>query len=155
MEVLIMAIERAIVLLKMKGAQKAGQSASAFIAAMRKEGLSYRRQTMLSDWRNVGNIKAKEGLMRYVRKDYRPTVEIAQIKDWNLSKEFMHVVQVHTQTRPGEPLTQRWINIMGDKPMTPKEIESTIMEKLPEFQDSIPGIIAKIIPWTVIQKVVE
>ena len=56
-----MPIERSVVLLKMKAAQVAGQSASAFIKTMRDVGLSYRRQTMLSDWRNVGNIAKKEG----------------------------------------------------------------------------------------------
>ncbi len=148
-----MAKTRNLVHLKMKSAQRKGTSASKFISQMREAGLSYRRQDMLSDWRDVGDIEAKEGRMRYVRKDYRPTKEIAQVRLWDkMSKEYMIKVQVWSQVRPGEPLTERFVNVMSDKPLTPHEVEQAVMEKLPDWQDSIPGVIAKITPWTIIQK---
>lgn len=148
-----MPVERSVVLLRMKKAQALGQSASAFIRKMDTEGLSYRRTTMLSDWRNVGNIEKKEGAYRYIRKDYRPTQAIAQVKDWKLSREFMHKAQVAQRLRPGEPITTRFINVMADKPLTPRELEQAVLENLPDYKDSIPGIVERVVPWTLIQRV--
>lgn len=132
-------------------AQTAGLSASAFIKQRQAAGLGYRRSEMLSDWRSVGNIEAKKGRMKYVRKDYKPTGVIIAQTTWEFSKEYMHKVKVWTQTRPGEPLKDRWVNIMSDKPMTPGEIEQEILGKLPEYADSLPGTIKQIVPETVIR----
>lgn len=132
-------------------AQKAGLSASAFIKQQRTAGLGYRRTEMLADWRSVGNIEAKKGLARFVRKDYKPTAAIIAQTDWEFSKEYMHKVKVWSQAKPGEPLTSRFINIMSDKPMTPGEIEAEVFGKLPEYADSLPGVVKRVVPETVIR----
>jgi len=111
----------------MSAAIKAGQSASKFIAEMREVGLSYRRTTMLSDWRGVGNIEKKEGLLRYVRKDYQPSPALYAEVEWNLSREYMYKVRVNTRLRPGEPVESRFVNIVNDKPMTQGELETEIL----------------------------
>ena len=150
-----MALERSIVLLKMKAALKAGQSATSFISAMREAGLSYRRQTMLADWRSVSGVAEKEGLARYIRKDYRPTAAtIAQVQ-WGLSREYMTTVQVQARLRPTEPSTTRFVNVMSDTPLTPHEVEQAVLERLVDWSDSIPGVVERITPWTVLQRVAE
>ena len=117
-------IERSSVILRMKSAIESGQTASSFISTMKEAGLSYRRSTMLADWRSIGNIESKKGLARYVRKDRTPTARVVADVEWNLSREFMYKVRVETRLRPGEPLETRFINIMTDKPLTPGEVES-------------------------------
>ena len=119
-------IARASVIPQIKRAITAGKSASSFIREMRDKGLSYRRTDMLADWRNVGNIEKKTGLLRYVRKDRIPSPSIIAAVNWKLSREFMYKVRVQSRLKPGEPLTERFVNIVNDKPMTPGEVERQI-----------------------------
>ncbi len=147
-----MAIERAIVIAKMGAAFKQGMSASRFLQQMRVEGLSYRRTDMLSDWRTVNEIKRKEGVMRFIRKDRLPSgVAIAKV-DWNLSKEYMYKVKVDTQLRPGEIIPERFVNIMSDKPLTPQEIEAQITGWWADREQYSEEELLKVQVWTGLQR---
>lgn len=148
-----MGIDRSAVLMRMKSAISSGMSASRFIRSMRSAGLSYRRQTMLSDWRSVGNVAKKEGTARYIRRDFKPTAQTIADVSWDLSREYMIKVKVHTRTRPGEPITSQFVNVMSDRPLTPREIEASIYENMPDWSDSIPGIITRITPWTILRRI--
>ncbi len=147
-----MALERAVGILSIKGAIARGVSASTWIAEQRKKDQGYRRQTMLADFRSVKGVKAKTGLARFVRKDFRPTAAVIADVSWDLSREYMHKVKVHTRTKPGEPLQERFVNLMQDRPLTPNEVEQAILELLPDWQDSIPGIIERVTLETVLHR---
>jgi len=150
-----MGVERAEVILLMKKAIALGQSASSFITDMRSAKLSYRRTTMLADWRSVGEIEKKTDLMKYVRKDYYPTEKtIAQV-EWKLSREYMYKVKVETRVRPGEPIAERFVNIMSDKPLTPGQVESEVFQAWGEWEKYSAEQVTRITPWTAIHKVME
>ena len=150
-----MAIERAIVIQKMKQAFTEGLSATRFIAQMRSEGLSYRRTTMLSDWRSANEVAVKSGLLRYVRKDYRPSrASVAQVA-WKLSDEYMYKVRVLSRTRPTEPITERFVNIMQDKPLTPSEIESLAWSLIGEQSPQKIGEVVGVTAFSAMHRVVE
>lgn len=147
-----MAIERAIVIAKMRGAFKAGISASAFIKQMTAQGLSYRRTDMLSDWRSTSNLTVKEGLFKYVRKDYYATAKtIAQV-EWNMSKEFMYKVNVQSRLRPGEPIVSRFVNIVSDSPMTPRMVEQAVAEQWITWENYSEEVIETIVPITAVHR---
>ena len=120
-------IERAAVIPRIKSAIKAGKSASAFIRDMRAAGLGYRRTDMLADFRSAGNIEKKTGLLRFVRKDRMPSPALYADVSWKLSKEYLYKLKVQTRLRPGEPETERWVNIISDKPLTPGEWERELV----------------------------
>ena len=116
-------IERASVIPRIKSAIKAGKSASAFVRDMRAAGLGYRRTDMLADFRSAGNIEKKTGLLRYVRKDRLPSPALYADVSWKLSKEYLYKLRVQTRLRPGEPIEERFVNIVTDRALTPGEIE--------------------------------
>jgi len=143
-----MGIERSVVILKMKQALAEGWSGSAFIREMQAVGLGYRRQDMLSDWRSVGEIEKKEGTIRYVRRDYFPTEKtIAQV-EWELSEEYMYKVKVHTQLRRGEPISERFVNLMSNTPLTPAEVEEQVEAKWGEWERYSAEKIKDLQTWT-------
>ncbi len=146
-------VVRSEVILRMKGAIKAGSSATAFIAEMRESGLSYRRTEMLSDWRTVGNIEKKTGLLKYVRKDRVPSPSLYAETKWDLSREFFYKVKVHTRLKPGEPFQERFVNIVSDKPMTPGEWETQIKDLWTGLYRGVDEQIAKIEPVLAIRRV--
>lgn len=147
-----MAIDRAIAIVKMRGAFRTGLSAAAFIRQMKDEGLSYRRTDMLSDWRSVNELETKAEAFKYVRKDYYPTEKsIAQV-EWELSKEFMYKVRVESRLRPDQPISSRFVNIMSDTPMTPRMVEQAVVDKWVEWEKYKPEIIEVITPVTAVHR---
>jgi hypothetical protein len=131
-----MSIIRAEVIARMRVAFREGMSASTFIENMRAVGLSYRRTDMLADWRDVNELEKKEGLARYVRKGYVPSERSAEIKAWEMSREYMYKVRSESVLRAGEPVVTRFVNIMSDKPLTIEEIEVEAWER--SFTQSPP-----------------
>lgn len=150
-----MGIDRAEVIARMRGALRQGINASRFIKDMKAAGLSYRRTQMLSDWRSVNQLETKKELFRYVRKDYYPSPRVMATVSWNLSREFMYKVRVQSRLAPGEPLTERFVNIMSDVPLTPGGVEASVMEQWAMWERYQKETIVKITPETAIRRVLE
>lgn len=150
-----MGIVRAEVIARMAGALREGLSATRFIKDMRDEGLSYRRSDMLSDWRSVNQLETKADLFKYVRKDYYPSPKVLADVSWNLSKEFMYKVRVMSRLAPGEPLTERFVNIISDSPMTRGMVEQSVVEQWAEWERYQKETIEQITPFTAVRRVME
>ena len=146
-------VERAEVIQRIKGAISEGLSASKFISKMRAAGLSYRRTDMLDDWRTVGNIEKKTGLMRYIRKDYYPSAATYAQVTWKTSREYMYKVRIETRISPDKPTETRFVNILSDKPMTPRELESEVEESWGGWYPDRAGQIDTVTPETAMQRV--
>ena len=147
-----MAIDRAIVIASMRGAFRKGQSITSFIKDMKSEGLSYRRTQMLSDWRSINELETKQEAMKYVRKDYYPTAKVMAQVEWNLSKEFMYTVKVQSRISPGEPITERFVNITSDNPMTPRMVEQAVIEKWAVWEKYMQELLVGVVPVTAVHR---
>lgn len=150
-----MGVLRAEVIARMRGAFRQGLTASRFISDMRAVGKGYRRTDMLGDWRSINELEVKEGLLRYVRKDRYPTEKTIAAVDWATSKEFMYKVKVQSVIRVGEPITERFVNIMSDVPMTPTMIEAEVEERWGEWEKYAAEEITKLQVWSAVRKVME
>ena len=150
-----MAIERAIVIAKMRGAFRTGLSASKFLSNMKAQGLSYRRADMLSDWRNVNQIEKKDGALRFIRKDYFPTEKTIATVDWQTSKEYMYKIRTHSRLNPGDPITERFVNIMSDVPMTPAQLEAQVEERWNEWEKYQAEELVGVQSWSAVRQVME
>ena len=147
-----MAIERSEVIARMRGAFRKGQKAGAFINDMKAEGLSYRRTTMLADWRSINELESKGEAFKYVRKDYYPTTKSMAQVEWRLSQEFMYKVRVLSRTDPKAPITERFVNIMSDTPMTPRMVEQAVVEKWVTWEKYGGEIVEDILPVTAVHR---
>ena len=150
-----MGLERSIVLLKMKQAFAEGLSASGFISDMKAEGLGYRRTTMLADWRSVNEVEKKAGLLRYVRKDYKPTQATIADVAWKLSNEYMYKIRIQSRLRPTEPITERFVNIMQDRPLSPVEIEGLTWSLIGEQSPKRIGEVVSVTAFSAIHRIPE
>lgn len=147
--------KRSAVILRAKIAFKQGLSASKFLADMKARGLSYRRTDMLADFRSVNELERKADAYKYVRKDRMPTAKVIAQVDWALCREYMYKVKVTSRLRPGEPLTERFVNIMQDRPLTPGEVEGLTWEMIQTQSPKLQSQVVAITPWTVMQRVAE
>lgn len=150
-----MPLKRATAIAKMRKAFRDGVSASRFLADMKTVGLSYRRTDMLSDWRSVNELERKEGALRFVRKDYFPTKAVLAQVEWQLSQEFMYKVKVQTRTKPDEPISERFVNIMSDTSLTPLQVEELAWEMIEEQSPKKIGEIEAISGWSAVQRIAE
>jgi len=144
---------RSEVILRMKGAIEAGKTASAFLREMQAADLGYRRTDFLSDWRSVGEIGKKDGLLKYVRKTYQPSPELYAEVGWNVSREYMYKIRVETRIRPREPIESRFVNIVTDRPMTPGELELEVQRAWGTWYPERREQIERVIPETAIKRV--
>ena len=140
---------------RMRVAFREGLSATRFIGEMKTVGLSYRRTAMLADWRSINELEQKKDLLKYVRKDYYPTEKTMAAVSWELSQEYMYKVKVSSRIQPGAPLTERFVNILSDVPMTPGQVSESVVEKWAEWEKYQTEIIEDLVPWTAVHKVME
>ncbi|MBA7691619.1 hypothetical protein ES703_100169 [subsurface metagenome] len=143
-----MGIVRAEAIARARKFIREGVSASKWITQMKARGISYRRTDMLADYRSEFNIKQKKDLMRYVRKDRYPTEKSIAAVTYEMSKEFMYSVQVKSILKAGEPITERFVNIMSDVPMTPAMVESEVMEQWQQWEKYAVEAITALQVWT-------
>lgn len=136
-------------------AVRKGINQAAFLRQAIAGGYSMRRQNMLSEWRNVTGVEAKSDLLKFVRKDRMPTARVIAQVDWAMSKEYMYKVKVVSRLRPGEPIKERFVNIMQDRPRTPGEIEMITWAMIQEQSPPVANQVIKIVPFTVLQRIVE
>jgi len=146
--------KRSEVILRAKQAFKTGLSATSFIADMKTRGLSYRRTDMLSDWRSVNEIERKAEAFKYVRRDYFPTAKVMAQVEWEMSHEFMYKLKVQSRLEPGQPLTERFINITSDTPMTRAGVEGQAWEMINEQSPDKRKMIVAVSAVTAIQRLV-
>ncbi|GAH49676.1 unnamed protein product, partial [marine sediment metagenome] len=145
--------KRAEFIARARIAIREGQSQAQFLRLARTEKFSIRRTQMISDWHSVGETEKKADLFKYVRKDYYPTAKSIAHVEWDLSQEFMYKVKVQSRIAPGEPLTERFVNIMQDRPLTPGEVEALAWEMIQEQSPKIASQVVSLTGWTVVQRV--
>lgn len=150
-----MPLKRATVIAKMRGAFRKGVSASRFLSDMKTAGLSYRRTDMLADWRSINQLEVKEGLLRFVRKDRYPTEKTMAAVTWQTSKEYMYKIKVQSVIRIGEPVTERFVNIISDVPMTPAMVEAEVEKQWGEWERYAAEEITGLQVWSAVRKVME
>ena len=120
--------------MKMPQAIAQGMSASKFLSSLKLQGLGYRRQTFLADWRSVSGIEARKDVFKNVRKDRRPSMKSLADVEWEMNQEYMFKVKAKFRTGPDEPLQERFVNIPSDQPMTPDEVEAAVFDRWSDWE---------------------
>ncbi len=143
-----MGIKRANVIALMRGAVRRGQSRTSFLRDMKVKGLLYPRKAMLADWGSITETIAKEGMLRFVRKDAYPAKKSMATVEWAIEGEYMYKVKVQTRLRPDVPIEERFVNIVSDEPMTPAMIEQAVVEKWSEWEYEPLEAIEQVVPWS-------
>ncbi|GAI78339.1 unnamed protein product, partial [marine sediment metagenome] len=107
------------------------------------------------DWRSVAGLETKKDALKYVRKDRYPTEKVMASVTWALSKEYMYVVKVKSRLTPDVPVTERFVNIMSDVPMTPAMMEAEVEERWGEWEKYAAEEITRLQVWSAVRKVME
>lgn len=127
-------IRRAAAIMKMPQAIARGMSATSFLRQIQFTTGGYQKQRFLRDWRNVAGTEAKKDAFKFVRRDRRAPMQALADVDWEMSKEYMYKVRAFIRTSPGEPLTERFVNIPSDRPLSPAGIEEEAEERWAESE---------------------
>lgn len=147
-----MPLMRAEIIAKQRKAFREGKKPTAFYWELRAVGPVTRKSQFLSDWRSIAGLEKKEGAIRFVRKDYYPTKAVMAQVEWQLSKEFMYKVKVSSRVRPDEPLVSRFVNIMSDRALTPREFEALAWDMISEQSPKRIGEVEEISGWSAVQR---
>jgi len=127
-------LRRPTAIMKMPQAIAAGMTSTKFLSILKSQGLGYRKQRFLADWRSVSGIEKKKDVFKYVRKDRRPSMKSMADVEWEMSQEYMFKVRAKFRTAPDEPLQERFVNIPSDRPMTPAEVEAEVFDRWSDWE---------------------
>lgn len=144
MSLIASGLRRAISIKLIPKAFKSGLSASSFINQLRLKGLTYRRSTMLSDWRTKCQIEAKKDVLKYIRKDRLPSPQSMADVEWRYDKEYIYKANTWSRIHPDEPLKERMVTLTSDKPLTPRQVEEQIATKWSAWERYIPEKVERI-----------
>lgn len=142
------AIRKAVMSL-MRKAIVAGQSRTSFLRDMKAAGTTYPQKAMVADWTTLKDFHTKEGALSKLRKDVFPREASTVVTDWDMDAEYMYVIKVKTRIAPDQPITERFVDIVTDEPMTPRMMTQALVEKWVKWE--YEEIIEDIIPWTAIR----
>ncbi|KKM22951.1 hypothetical protein LCGC14_1620180 [marine sediment metagenome] len=144
MVLIALGLRRAVAIKLIPKAFKGGLSASSFIQQLRLKGLTYRRTTMLSDWRTVNEIEAKKDVLKYIRKDRLPSIKSMADVEWAYDKEYIYKANTWSRINPDDPLTERMVTFTSDKPLTPRQVEEQIADKWSAWERYFPEKVERI-----------
>jgi len=150
-----MSILRAETIAKIRKGIREGIGATRLYWELRAVGPVTRKTDFLADYRNVAGVERVEGSLRFVRKDRYPTEKTMAAVTWETSKEYMYKVKVQSVIRIGEPITERFVNIMSDVPMTPVMMEAEVEERWGEWEKYAAEEITQIQVWSAVRRVME
>jgi len=123
-------LRRPAAILKMPEAMARGLTVEGFIRELRNTIGTYRRQLMLADWRSVNNIEARKDVVKYTRKDRMPSMRVVADVEWDMSKEFMYKLSVKSMAGPGQPMEEKFVNVMHDKLLPRGQVEALAREMM-------------------------
>jgi len=127
-------LKRPTAIMKMPDAIARGLTPTKFLSLLKGQGLGYRKQRFLADWRSVAGIEKRKDAFKYVRKDRRPSMKSMADVEWEMSQEYMFKVRAKFRTSPDEPIQERFVNIPSDRPMTPAEVEAEVFDRWDDWE---------------------
>lgn len=142
-----MGVLRAENIILMRQAIAEGKSATRFYWERRAIGVAGRKTVFLADYRELSSAKAKEGLLRYVRKDRYPSTTAMAILSPEASKEYMYKLKVKDRINPEAPLTERFVNLSSAMPLTPEQIEQEVLLRWSETEKYDLQLLEAISVW--------
>jgi len=148
-----MSIKRAAAIPLMRRAIDKGQSRVSFLRELRTKGLTYRKTTMLGDWRTYAEIETKRDLYKYVRKDRLPSERVMAKVSWELPKEYMYYVKTRRQIAPEEPIIEQVKAVHYDLPLTPIEVEELAWKEIREQSPKLIEQVVSITAWEMYKRV--
>ncbi len=149
-----MSLLRAEIIAKIRKGIRAGVGATRLYNDLRSVGRVTRKTDFLADYRSVSGIEKKDGLLRFVRKDRYPTGKVLATVEWELSQEYMYKVRVQSTLKVGEPITERFVNIMSDVPLTPEMLENQVEESWGEWERYAKEEIVSLQVWSAVRRAV-
>jgi hypothetical protein len=134
-------LKRPTAILKMPQAIAQGMSATKFLSQLKTQGMGYRKQRFLADWRSVSGQETKKDVFKYVRKDRRPSMASMADVEWEMNQEYMFKVRANFRTSPEEPLQERFVNIPSDRPMSPQEVEAEVFDRWNDWEKYVGEVL--------------
>lgn len=122
-------LKRPMAILRMPAALARGLTPTKFLSQLKLQGLGYRKQRFLADWRSVSGVEKRKNAFKYVRKDRRPSMKSLADVEWEMSEEYMFKVRAQYRTDPDGPIQERFVNIPTDRNLTPAQVEAEVFER--------------------------
>ncbi|MBA7568924.1 hypothetical protein ES708_10661 [subsurface metagenome] len=130
-----------------------GYTANKALGFLKTQNLGYRRTSFLADWREFTGREAKKDVIKYIRKDYKPTTATMSTTTDNLRDQYKYVYKIKGRDSiTGEEKELSWAHTT-DELMTMKDVEDIIEEdiKIEEYESGITDM--ELVPGEILSRV--
>lgn len=117
-----------------------GYSATQSLRLLQIEGLGYRRQTFLADWREITGVKKLERVTRFIPKNKRPTEGLMTPKASPVGGEYTYRFETEMYNPVTGETSKLNFGVTSDRRLTVDEAEQETMNAIEEGE-SAPGLI--------------
>lgn len=105
-----------------------GLSGAQTLRTLREFGIGYREQDFYNDWREFTGREQKKDTYKYLRPEYKPSLQNIQVTHENLSTEYEYFFTVKGRDKlTGETVTKDW-RLGTDELITRAEAEESEAE---------------------------
>ena len=119
-----------------------GWTTGAALSYLKSQGLGYRRQTFLADWRQFSGAERKRDPLKAIPKKYKPTWETIQMSETRQVAKLHYSYKVEgMDTFTGER-TEEWITVASDQVLTMEQAEAEARRLIEKYKSEL--IIEKI-----------
>lgn len=105
---------RALARLAMPSLVRSGLSSNAIISALRAEGLTYRRATMLSDIRSFSGMLRLEGAVRSLPGDRLPTANVMVESDFRSARRYLIRGRLTVEDTETGEVSERYVSFFSN-----------------------------------------
>lgn len=129
-----MPTERGILSGLMFHAIEQGSSFNAFYRSAFDKGITYRRASMLSDWRHAKELVSRRDELGSLGKGAYPELTEVSESRFRWTQPFIYQARVEATIQRGVPPTERFVTVLSSDPLTLGEVEEQITMKWPTYE---------------------
>jgi len=119
-----------------------GWTTGAALSYLKKEGLGYRRQDFLMDWRQFSGQERKRDPLKAIPKKYKPTWSTIQMSETRQAAKLHYSYRITGFDTFTQKETTEWITVASDQVLTMQQAEEEAKRLLERYKSEL--IIQKI-----------
>lgn len=112
--------------------------AMATLRRLQDMGLSMRKTDLLRTYREYAKIPAKEEVLKYVRKGFRPSRGVYTEQEGFMTRRYRYRVKYQTQDKRTGVIADYYTSVISNLPMTPQQAETEAMGAIRKTLDLSP-----------------
>jgi len=114
-----------------------GWTTGAALSYLKSQGLGYRRQNFLADWRQFSGQERKRDPLKAIPKKYKPTWDTIQMSETRQTAKLHYSYKVEGYDTFTQQKTEEWITVASDQVLTMEQAEAEAKRLMEKYKSEL------------------